>query len=112
MGRPKGSKNKVKVQEELPVLTPVKKTAKPLESTEAAKVYIKAAVDLAIAGARNYIVDKVNAWKAGRMGSLVVEPGKDMDTYRLLDDNDDEIDSVTVFHTDVEDVVKGILGLR
>lgn len=146
MGRPKGSKNKPKVDEKVqPTLMEIvkdgakrfdkkpyrasieaknelsiveqakpKKVIKPLSNTDAAKVYIKAAVDLAMTGARNYIVDKVTAWKAARMGELKCDTSADgqYDTYRLIDDNGDEVDSITIQHVDVEYVVKQILGLE
>lgn len=120
MGRPKGSKNKPKENarelfDAVNVKSKVNKpVAKPLQSEEAAKVYIKAAVDLAMTGARNYIVDKVTAWKAARMGELRCDTSADgeYDTYRLIDDNGDEVDSVTIQHVDVEYVVRQILGLE
>ena len=119
MGRPKGSKNKPKADEPVvkvngkPAQLEIKDTADDLNTS-----FIVATTELAVIAGRNYITDKLMGWlgdtKAeypGQELELAVIVGDDKDEYALFLDGE-KVDSKHIFHADIEDVVRGVLGAR
>jgi hypothetical protein len=128
MGRPKGSKNKTvaSVQQELqPIVNAVKAKVKEVKKEEKkakltvpTKDYIVALTELAIVAGRDFYLDKLQPWISGYTHlyqNLRIEVKENVelgvDEFTLYD-GPEKLDTRHVFKTDIDDVVRGILGAR